>query len=61
MDTDNKATRIEFIFLNGLRDSGITNMFGAGPHVQAAFGVDRHEAKRIVLAWMEWVKKGEAA
>jgi hypothetical protein len=41
-----------FNFLDALRESGQTNMFGAGPFLQRAFGLERHEAKDIVLEWM---------
>lgn len=40
-------------FLNDLRESGETNMFGAGSYVQEEFGVTRQEAKQIVKLWME--------
>lgn len=39
-------------YLDNLRESGITNMFGAGEYVQQAFGVNRQDAKEIVLYWM---------
>ena len=42
-----------FEYLDALRDSGVTNMFGAGPYLQDAFGLSRYEAKDVVLAWME--------
>ena len=42
-----------FEYLNALRDSGVTNMFGAGPYLQEAFGLSRYEAKDVVLAWMQ--------
>ena len=42
-----------FAFLNMLRDSGKVNMFGAGPYVQEAFDINRHQAKQYVLAWMK--------
>ena len=42
-----------FEYLDALRDSGVTNMFGAGPYLQEAFGLSRYEAKDVVLAWME--------
>jgi hypothetical protein len=41
-----------FNFLDALRESGQTNMFGAGPWLQRAFGLERHEARDIVLEWM---------
>ena len=42
-----------FVFLDKLRESGKTNMFGAAPYVSARFGVDKREAREIVSAWME--------
>ena len=42
-----------FEYLDALRDSGVTNMFGAGPYLQEAFGLNRYEAKDVVLAWMQ--------
>lgn len=48
-----KATQDQLEFLDELRESGVTNMFGAGPYVQEEFGVDRREARGIVLYWME--------
>ena len=42
-----------FIFLDELRDSGITNMFGAGPYLEREFGLTRYQAKDILLEWMQ--------
>lgn len=42
-----------FEFLDNLRESGAINMFGAGPYVQDTFGLDRREARDLVLEWME--------
>ena len=42
-----------FEYLDVLRETGVTNMFGAGPYLQQAFGVDRREAKNILLEWMK--------
>jgi len=44
-----------FIFLNRLRESGETNMFGASPYVQCAFSTTKREAQKIVAEWMAWV------
>ena len=46
-----------FEFLNVLRESGVTNMFGAGPYLQQEFGLDRYEARDILLEWMQGFKK----
>jgi hypothetical protein len=41
-----------FQYLDELRESGDTNMYGAGPYVQREFGLDRNEARILVLEWM---------
>ena len=40
-------------FLLALRDSGVTNMFGAGPYLQREFGLEKREARDILLKWMQ--------
>lgn len=50
-----KTTELEqeaMSFLNVLRESGVTNMFGAAPFVEDEFGIDRGEARRILQLWM---------
>jgi hypothetical protein len=42
-----------FRFLDSLRDSGVTNMFGAAPYLSEVFGLNRREAKDVLLEWME--------
>jgi len=42
-----------FEFLDDLRISGEVNMFGSGPFVSEAFGLSKHEARSLVLEWME--------
>lgn len=42
-----------FNFLDSLRESGTTNMFGAGPYLQEVYGLSRYEARDIVLEWMK--------
>ena len=50
-------------FLVALRDSGITNMFGAAPYLQAEFGLDKREAREVLANWMrsfgESLKEGK--
>ena len=46
--TDNKY----WIFLEKLRRSGVTNMYGAAPYIQEEFGVGRKEAVAILADWM---------
>ena len=47
-------------FLDELRDSGVTNMYGATPYLQEAFGLDKIEARMILIDWMENYGKRKA-
>jgi hypothetical protein len=42
-----------FDFLEDLRQSGETNMFGAGPYLKRAFNITTEDAHRILSAWMK--------
>jgi len=50
-------------FLDSLRASGSVNMFGAGQYIEEAFGLKKHEARKMLVVWMETfndrVKRGE--
>lgn len=47
--TDNKY----WIFLENLRRSGKTNMFGASPYLMVEFGLTHKEAFEILMDWMK--------
>jgi hypothetical protein len=49
--------RAEFEFLNRLRESGETNMFGASPYLACAFDLPKREASKILVEWMQWVNE----
>lgn len=49
----NKPDYWYFEYLNELRDSGITNMFGAASYLADDYGLSKKDARRIVLAWMK--------
>ena len=49
--------REEFLYLNRLRESGETNMWGASPYLQEQFFISRKEASKILTEWMEWVRE----
>jgi hypothetical protein len=51
------VTDEHLIYLDKLRVSGTTNMFGAGPYVAAAFGLDKQDAREVVLYWMASFKE----
>ena len=42
-----------FEYLDALRESGVTNMFGAGAYLENHFGLDRYEARDILFEWMD--------
>ena len=44
-------------YLDALRESGETNMFGAAAYLVAEFGVSREEAKFLLLNWMQTFKE----
>ncbi len=52
-----KIMRKEFTYLNRLRESGATNMFGAAPYLEMEFELTNREARRIVADWMSWVSE----
>jgi len=42
------------LFLDSLRESGITNMYGAGAYLENAFqSLDRDSASEILSYWMK--------
>lgn len=41
-----------FEYLDDLRESGATNMYGAGAYLQEEFDIDKREARAIVQNWM---------
>ena len=42
-----------YFFLDDLRDSGVTNMYGAGEYLQDEYDIDKYEAREILKSWME--------
>ena len=42
-----------FGYLNDLRESGVTNMWGAGEYLVEEFGIDAAEAKEILVEWIK--------
>ena len=39
-------------YLDDLRDSGVTNMYGAGQYLQQEFGMDKYEAQETLANWI---------
>tara|TARA_Y100000296_G_C5160724_1_gene251668 strand:- start:1713 stop:1949 length:237 start_codon:yes stop_codon:yes gene_type:complete len=44
-----------FDFLNGLKESGLTNMLGAIPIVEVRFEISRDDATVVVEKWLQSV------
>lgn len=44
-------------YLLELRDSGVTNMWGATPYLAARFGLDEKTADDILVEWIKSFKK----
>jgi len=42
-----------FHYLDALRMSGITNMYGASPYLEEEMDLSKADAKSILSAWME--------
>jgi len=42
-----------YVYLEDLRQSGVTNMFGAGPYLQKAYGLNPREAREVLGSWMD--------
>jgi len=40
-------------YLDELRDSGATNMYGAGRWLEAAFCLPKRDARTVLTYWME--------
>ena len=47
-------------YLNELRKSGVTNMFGAGAYIEKEFGIAKEDAKKALSYWMKNFKKDES-
>ena len=39
-------------YLLDLRDSGITNMYGASPYLEKRYNINQEEANQILSEWM---------
>jgi len=42
-----------FTYLDVLRESGVTNMYGATPYLQDEFRLPEDKARRIVQLWIK--------
>ena len=47
-----------YTFLDDLRESGVTNMFGSPAYVEREYSISQAEANELVAGWMESVENG---
>lgn len=50
-----------FEYLDGLRASGVTNMFGAAPFLAREAGLDIKEARKVLSKWQKTYDPGKSA
>lgn len=46
-----------YIYLEDLRRSGVTNMYGAGSYLVSTFDISKERAKEILKYWMDNYKE----
>jgi hypothetical protein len=49
--TDQEQEVLEFLDI--VRTTGVTNMFGATPYIEAEFDLDKKESRRLLSLWMK--------
>ena len=47
-----KFDKVYYLFLDELRNTGVTNMMGATPFLVIEFDLKRKEARNILMDWM---------
>ena len=57
---DNLAEEV-FPYLDELRESGVTNMYGAHRYIMEDFSMDKAMAIKLVQAWMETLTEKDDA
>jgi len=53
IDVNDDFTLEVFVFLDGVRESGRVNMFGAAPVLTEAYGMEQGMARKFLGLWME--------
>jgi hypothetical protein len=52
-----KSMNEYYQYLDALRESGVTNMYGAGAYLRDRFDLSKEEARDILTAWMKQFTK----
>ena len=46
-------------YLESLRQSGVTNMFGAGVYLENEFGLSKKDSRNVLIEWMKSYQKDD--
>ena len=60
MNDLDETTLDHFEYLDELRESGVTNMYGAGSYLADEFGLERRKAREVLSEWMRTFSKRHA-
>lgn len=60
-DFTNEEMTEFFEYLDELRESGETNMFGAGPYLREEFDMDRATSHTVLKSWQDTFSKEPAS
>lgn len=52
MEINQENLEAMFYYLDELRESGSTNMFGAAPHLEQEFELGHKDALKVLTMWM---------
>lgn len=53
MEKPEENMKAYFEYLEALRTTGVTNMFGAAPYLMEMFDLSQKESKRVLMEWMK--------
>jgi len=59
MVSDEHMRNEVYLYLEQLKESGETNMFGAGVYLKNHFKLPKHEARKYLSDWMNQYNKGK--
>ena len=53
MNEQTHTVKDVFLFLDSVRESGVTNLYGAVPYIRKEFNVGPDVARRLLTKWMD--------
>tara|TARA_R100000655_G_scaffold77867_1_gene117162 strand:+ start:18457 stop:18654 length:198 start_codon:yes stop_codon:yes gene_type:complete len=46
-------TKEVFLFLDILKESGVTNMLGSVPYIMAEFNINKIKSRKLLISWIK--------